>query len=179
MVEVTQTYTAVFERGREGFWEVELVEEPCVHTFGRTLAKARTYIREATAAWFDVDENAFELVEELKLPKSVKDQLAKALRGRERAEAAHEAALSMTREAAEALVRTSQLSTRDAGDLLGLSPQRVQQVLAVGKNTGPGAKKASSGTQLRAKKDGTTGAAKKVVNTGTRLAGKKAGSRAR
>ncbi len=124
------SYTAVFERGREGFWEVELVEEPRVHTFGRTLAKARAHIREASAVWFDVDEDAFDLVEEMRLPKAVKDRLAKALRGRERAEAANEAALGMTREAAEALVRTSHLSTRDAAELLGLSHQRVQQLLA-------------------------------------------------
>ncbi len=101
-----------------------------MHTFGRTLAKARTHIREAAAVWFDVEEDAFEVAEELRLPKPVKDRLARALRGRERAELAKETALSLTREAAEALVRTSHLSTRDAADLLGLSPQRVQQVLA-------------------------------------------------
>lgn len=124
------TYTAVFERGRDGFWEVELVEEPRVHTYGRTLAKARAYIREATAGWFDVGEDSFDVVEEMHLPKAVKDPLSRALRGRERAEAASAAALTMTREAAEALVRTGQLSTRDAAELLGLSHQRVQQLLA-------------------------------------------------
>ncbi len=145
VVEVTKpTYTAVFERGREGFWEVELVEEPRVHTFGRTLPKARAHIREATAVWFDVDEDAFEVIEELRLPKSVKDRLTRALRGRERAEAATEAALNMTREAAEALVQTSHLSTRDAAELLGLSPQRVQQVLAAGREPGRSGKKAAT-----------------------------------
>ncbi len=122
-------YTAVFERGRDDFWEVELAEEPRVHTFGRTLTKARAYIREATAVWFDVDECAFDLVEEMRLPKAVKDRLAKALSERARAEAANRSALSTTREAAEALVRTSHLSTRDAAELLGLSHQRVQQLL--------------------------------------------------
>jgi len=147
VVELTKpTYTAVFERGREGFWEVELAEEPRVHTFGRTLAKARTYIREATAVWFDVDEDAFEVVEELRLPKPVQDRLARAIRGREQAEAAKEAALSMTREAAKALVRTSHLSTRDAAELLGLSPQRVQQVLAAAEQEeGPSKKNVKKG----------------------------------
>ncbi len=143
------TYTAVFERGRDDFWEVELVEEPGVHTFGRTLAKARAHIRDATALWFDVDQDAFELVEDVRLPKTVKASLARARRERERAEAASAAALTTTREAAEALVRTGHLSTRDAAELLGLSAQRVQQVLAAGKN-----------------KEGVT--VKKVASTGTR-----------
>jgi predicted RNase H-like HicB family nuclease len=147
VVELTKpTYTAVFERGREGFWEVELAEEPRVHTFGRTLAKARTHIREAAAVWFDVEEDAFEVAEELRLPKPVKDRLARALRGRERAELAKETALSLTREAAEALVRTSHLSTRDAADLLGLSPQRVQQVLAAAQQAEGQSRVAKNGT---------------------------------
>lgn len=130
VVEVTTRYTAVFERGRDDFWEVELAEEPRVHTFGRTLAKARAHIREATAVWFEVDDDAFELVEDVRLPKAVRDKVAKAQRGRERAQAARETALTVSREAAEALVRTSHLSTRDAAELLGMSPQRVQQLLA-------------------------------------------------
>lgn len=123
------TYTAVFERGRDDYWEVELVEEPGVHTFGRTLAKARAHIRDATALWFELDEDAFELIEDVRLPKAIKASLAKARRERERAEAASATALRTTREAAEALVRTGHLSVRDAAELLGLSHQRVQQLV--------------------------------------------------
>lgn len=125
-----RTYTAVFERGRDDTWEVELAEEPRVHTFARTLAKARAYIREATAAWFDIDEDAFDLVEDVRLPKAIKDRVTRARNERERAKAAQETALSTTRAAAEALVRKGHLSTRDAAEVLGLSPQRIQQLLA-------------------------------------------------
>lgn len=107
-----RTYTAVFERGRDAAWEVELAEEARVHTFARTLAKARVYIREATAVWFDVDEDAFDLLEDVRLPRAVKDRVARARREREHAQAAQDAALTTTREAAEALVRTAHLSTR-------------------------------------------------------------------
>lgn len=125
-----KTYTAVFERGRDGAWEVELAEEPRVHSFARTLAKARLYIREATAVWFEVEEDTFDLIEDVRLPKIVKDRVAKARRERERAQSAQEAAVTTTKEAAEALVRMGHLSTRDAAEVLGLSHQRIQQLLA-------------------------------------------------
>ena len=120
----------MFERGRDGAWEVELAEEPRVHTFARTLAKARHYIREAVAVWFDVDEDSFDLIEDVRLPKAVKDRVVKARRERERAQSAQESALTTTKAAAEALVRTGHLSTRDAAEVLGLSHQRIQQLLA-------------------------------------------------
>lgn len=84
----------------------------------------------ARALWFEVDEDSFELIEDVRLPKAVKASLAKARRERERADAASATALRTTREAAEALVRTGHLSVRDAAELLGLSHQRVQQLVA-------------------------------------------------
>jgi predicted RNase H-like HicB family nuclease len=129
MATVNSNYTAVFERDKEGFWLVELVEEPRVHTYGRTLAKARDHIRDATALWFEVAPDAFVLIEDIRLPKPVKVTVDRARKERAKAQAVQEAAAGATRKAARALVEEGQLSVRDAADVLGLSHQRVQQLL--------------------------------------------------
>jgi predicted RNase H-like HicB family nuclease len=125
-----KTLTAVFQRDEEGYWLVELAEEPRVHTYGRTLAKARQHIFDAAALWFEVSPEEFNLVEDIRLPAPVKARLELARREREHAQAAQEAAAGATREAARALVREGRLSVRDAAEVLGLSHQRVQQLLA-------------------------------------------------
>jgi len=127
---VTDSYTAVFERDDEGYWLVELAEEPRVHTYGRTLAKARVHIRDATALWFEVDPAAVVLVEDVRLPHPVRASVDRARGERARAQELQQAAAGATREAARALVGEGHLSVRDAADVLGLSHQRVQQLLA-------------------------------------------------
>ena len=125
-----KTLTAVFERDEDGYWLVELVEEPRVHSYGRTLAKARQHILDATALWFEVAPDEVRLVEDIKLPARVKASLELARRERENAQVAQETAAGATREAARALVGEGHLSIRDAAEVLGLSHQRVQQLLA-------------------------------------------------
>jgi len=122
--------TAVFDRDDDGYWLVELEEEPRVHTYGRTLAKAREHIVDATALWFEVAPEDLNLVEDVRLPARVKATLELARKEREHAQVAQEAAAGATREAARALVKDGRLSVRDAADVLGLSHQRVQQLLA-------------------------------------------------
>jgi predicted RNase H-like HicB family nuclease len=109
---------------------VELEEEPRVHTYGRTLAKAREHIVDATALWFEVAPEDLNVVEDVRLPAPVKAALELARKEREHAQAAQEAAAGATRDAARALVKDGRLSVRDAADVLGLSHQRVQQLLA-------------------------------------------------
>ena len=125
-----KVFTAVFERDDEGYWLVELEEEPRVHTYGRTLAKAREHIVDATALWFEVAPEDLNVVEDVRLPAPVKAALELARKEREHAQAAQEAAAGATRDAARALVKDGRLSVRDAADVLGLSHQRVQQLLA-------------------------------------------------
>jgi predicted RNase H-like HicB family nuclease len=123
-------FTAVFERDDDGYWLVELKEEPRAHSYGRTLAKAREHIVDATALWFEVAPNDLNIVDDVRLPAPVKATLELARREREHAQAAQEPAAGATRETARALVKDGRLSVRDAADVLGLSHQRVQQLLA-------------------------------------------------
>ena len=123
-------YTAVFERDDKGMWLVDLAEEPRVHSYGRTLAAARDGIHQVAATWFHLEPAVLELVEDIRLPEGIKARVENARRLREHAQAAQLSAQSETRDVAQLLVKSARLSLRDAADVLGLSPQRIQQLLA-------------------------------------------------
>lgn len=125
-----KTLTAVFQRDEDGYWLVELAEEPRVHSYGRTLGKAREHIVDAAALWFDLAPAELDITEDIRLPGPVRASLELARQARQHAQEARDAASGATREAALALVREGNLSVRDAADMLGLSHQRVQQLLA-------------------------------------------------
>jgi len=61
----------------------------------------------------------------VELPAPVRQAVDRSLSERERAEEAEEAAAAATPDAVQAMLGTG-LSTRDAGELLGLTRQRVQ-----------------------------------------------------
>jgi predicted RNase H-like HicB family nuclease len=143
------TWTAVFKRDPAGMWLVELVEEPRVHTYGRTLAKARANIADAAALWFEIDVGEVRLVEDIGLPARVGANVKRARQGRQRADVAQAKAAADTRSAAHALVRDAHLSVRDAADVLGLSYQRVQQLVGSTADTGADARPSSATAQPR------------------------------
>jgi transcriptional regulator with XRE-family HTH domain len=62
---------------------------------------------------------------------------SKAIAARELAESANRTAPQMMGEAAFALVREAHLSMRDAGELLGVSHQRIHQLLSGGRELVP------------------------------------------
>jgi len=67
-MKVTAVYR--YERQPDGgaAWIVELVEEPRCHTFGRTLRAAQRNIREAAAAWYEVEPSQVEVDDDVRLP---------------------------------------------------------------------------------------------------------------
>jgi len=117
---------AVYERDRSGAWIVQVPRVPGCHTYGRTVEQARDRLNEALRL-FDVDPGKVMIVDDIKLPRRLSEAVRRARRARERAEVQRSAAQAELRAAALTLARAG-LSRRDAGDLLGISRQRVQQL---------------------------------------------------
>ncbi len=67
---MTTAYTARFKRS-ERYWLVQLVEVPGCHSFGATLADARTALVDAMSAW-DIDASTVHIVEEL--PEAIEEE---------------------------------------------------------------------------------------------------------
>ena len=123
------TYTARLEREADGRWTVELAEEPRVHTWGKTVDQALARIREAAAMWFETDEESIDLVPSPVLPKAILRTVEQAGRARAQARNADRLAIDKTRQATVELARRG-ISMRDAATILGISHQRVHQLLA-------------------------------------------------
>ena len=120
-------YTAMY--WREGSnWLVELDGEPRVHTFARTLAKAEENSRDAAALWFEKDDVALKHVCR-DLPLDTSDIVWAAREARAEMASAEDRALEVTRQAAHRLMEVAGLSFRDAAHLLGISHQRLHQLV--------------------------------------------------
>jgi len=121
--------TAVYERDRDGYWLVELVDEPRVHSYGRTLTKARAHILDAAALFYEIDPERVVVVDDVRIPPSVLAAVEAARAARGQAQRSAREADTATRAAVAALVDDAGLSVRDAAELLDLSHQRVHQLL--------------------------------------------------
>jgi predicted RNase H-like HicB family nuclease len=129
------SYKVVIERDETGAWLARVPAVPGCHTYGRTLETARRRIREALELWVD-DARTAELQFEIRLPASISKELRRARTTRDRSARAQEEASKAVSRAARSLTQEAGLSLRDAAELLEMSHQRVQQVLAVKPTTG-------------------------------------------
>lgn len=124
-------YTVRYEKDESGAWNVAVKELPGVFTYGRTLKEARSRVREALAVWLDDWEaaKAAELVDDIRLPAEAKRALKAARDGRKKAAELQARVAEATRVAVEQLAAAG-LSLQDAGELVGLTRQRVHQLAA-------------------------------------------------
>lgn len=125
-------YQVVIERDVEGgAWMADVVDIPGLHTQARTLRSLRVRTRELLEDWFErplrPDE---EIVEDLTrvLSASGVRVLDEAVALRQRLDEVEGLARAATGNAARALVAEG-LAMRDAADLLGVSHQRVAQLV--------------------------------------------------
>jgi predicted RNase H-like HicB family nuclease len=130
-VEIMRTsYTVRYERDETGWWVAQVKEAPAAITQGRTIAEARRRIREALALALDDDAAAkrAKLIDDVKLPADARRALEEARAARARLATESKKAQKSTAKAVRALLESMHLSVRDAGDLIGISPQRVHQL---------------------------------------------------
>ncbi len=122
-------YRVVIERDETGAWLAHVRGVRGCHTYGRTLDQVRRRIREALSLWVE-DAEVADLVEEIRLPAAARQAIQRSSAARGRAARGNENAQSATVAAANVLVERLGLGVRDAGELLGLSHQRVQQLVS-------------------------------------------------
>ena len=121
------TYVAIYERDKhDDAWNVRIDGLEGCHTYGRSLRQAQRRIREALALWLDRDPESLSIRDEL--PRDLAEVARQVNQARAEAERAGANAQLQAARAASALTARG-LSRRDAAELLGVSHQRVQQLL--------------------------------------------------
>ena len=122
-----KTYVAVYERDSvDDAWNVRIDGVKGCQTYGRSLRQAQARIREALGLWLDRDPSALRIEDQM--PAKLAAVAKRANQARLDAERAGAKAQEQVAGAAKALTDLG-LSRRDAAELLGLSHQRVQQLV--------------------------------------------------
>lgn len=122
-----KTYRVIATQ-EERFWLLS-VPELAVVTQARTLDRAEATVRDLIAVWLDVPPNSFAVDVEPRLD----DEWTKLLRETKDARTTADMASARASELLRTSVTTlhdAGLSAREVGSLVGLSYQRVQQLLA-------------------------------------------------
>ena len=110
-------------------WIVQF-RDPDIATFGRSLASAKRYARSALAVYLEVGDLAatgVEVVDDVRLPAEISDEIDRLVDQRSKVEVLRTEVAEATRRAATELRRLG-LSTRDVGEILGISGARVAQI---------------------------------------------------
>ena len=114
------------------WWALDVDGLPGVRTQVRRIDQAEVMVREAIAGVLDVTSDSFEIVLAPDVPAPVRDIVDQATTARSLAAQAQDAAAQLTRDAARRLVAEG-LTVRDAGVLLGVSHQRIAQLVRHGR----------------------------------------------
>jgi predicted RNase H-like HicB family nuclease len=113
-----------------GHWIVRVPGVPGCHTYGTSIRQTLRRIREALLLWVD-DPPDTAIVPTFQLPGPVRPVVRTAVAARDRTERAQEASRTATTDAAQTLTDAG-FSRRDVATLLGVSHQRIQQLLTEG-----------------------------------------------
>lgn len=122
------TYRIHLERDTSGAWIARCPDVPGFHTYGRSLRQVRNRAREALGLWVD-DADSAELEFRYHFPSEWTEAIRAYQQARTIATNAERQAQIIAGYVASDLTGHHQLSMRDAAELLGLSHQRVQQLV--------------------------------------------------
>lgn len=122
-------YAVDLNRDESGWWIATVSEVPGCHTQGRSIRQAMARIREALEACTGDVVEPERLVPQVHLSAEVRKVVTEYESACRRLEREQEAARTATSAAVDTLVDGLALSVRDAGDILGLSHQRVSQLV--------------------------------------------------
>lgn len=111
------------------WWALNVDGMPGVHSQVRALTKAESAIKEAIALVHDWDPDEFAVVVNPELPAELLKQVIDSRQKVAEAERLQQEAAAASREAAKALVGWG-LSQREAAHVMGVSFQRVSQLVA-------------------------------------------------
>jgi predicted RNase H-like HicB family nuclease len=123
-----KTYVAVCHRVGN-WWAIDVPAVKGVHTQSKRLEQAEAMARDAIALLLDADPDSFEVEVRWELPSYVTDLLESLSKSRQEAVQAKRDAAMWAIQTAQALVKDVGLSVRDAGTVMGVSHQRVDQLL--------------------------------------------------
>ena len=121
-------YTIDLERDESGWWVATARDIPGCHTQGRSIRQSLSRVREALAVCVGEHVAADALEPCVHLEDEARRAVSRYESACRRLERDQIAARAATSEAVETLVGGLSLSVRDAGDVLGLSHQRVNQL---------------------------------------------------
>ena len=126
-----KTYTARCQRAGD-WWAISVPELRGVHTQAHRLEKVEAMVRDAIALFLDVPPDSFDIRIEPVLPGDLQKKVGRVRKVRNEAEVLQREAATASAELAADLVHRAHLTVRDAGRVLGLSHQRVAQLLRAG-----------------------------------------------
>jgi predicted RNase H-like HicB family nuclease len=122
------TFTARCVRSGD-WWAITVPEVPGVHTQARRLDQAEGMARDAISLVRGVPANSFDVLLVPDLPADIEAEVDAAKELRETAERYQREATAAARALAIKLVDRYRLTLRDVGRIIGLSYQRISQLL--------------------------------------------------
>ena len=123
-----KTYKITVER-EPGFWIIRVQHIDAVVTQARRMADVRQNAREAIAVWLDVPVSEVEVTVNYVMPPVVQRTIDEVRQLRADANERLDRAAEAAREAARRLTKDLGLTLREAAEILGVSFQRVAQLV--------------------------------------------------